>query len=270
MNADADSVLVVKHLSLTFGAVVAVDDLSFVAQRHEITGLIGPKAAGKTAVLDCISGIRHPPTGRIELHSGGGATFLLERMDDYRIARDARVARMFHNPRLFAGLTVLENVLIAPNLRQRLADAVRPVFMPSIRRQQALYWLDRVGLSHFAQRMPGELPRALQRRVELARALASESHLICFDDPQGGLSRHEFCHLAARMRELGCERSTMLVTADDPEIAEMLCDRAVVLDRGVCIANGSPRQLRDDRFVRRAFLGVPGGGDTVPGLPVSC
>lgn len=267
--------LFVRHLSLAFGEIVAIDDLSFIAGKGEVTALLGPPGSGKSSVLDCISGLIRPQVGRIELHARTPAPFLLERMEHCRIAREARVVRTFRNPPLFAAMTVLENMLVAQNVRASATGFLLGMFALSRRRakrasERGRYWLDRLGLSHAAGRMAGDLPPGLQRRLEIARALATEPRLLCLDEPDNGLNDRERDQLCGQLLELKREGLAMLITGQDFGVAATLCDRVIALDHGACIAEGTPRDVCGQPAVLRAWLGVPHGREIVPRLAVSC
>src|ERR1700746_3497747 len=182
MNAPADPILTVEHLSMRFGGLVAIDDLSFSAERGQITALIGPNGAGKTTVFNCITGFYHPSVGMIRLAHPDGTTYLLERLLDFRIAKLARVARTFQNIRLFAGMTVLENLLVAqhnPLMRASGLTVLGPLGRPFYRHAEAAaidkakYWLDRVGLLRRADDPAGDLPYGEQRRGGGAGAMCT-------------------------------------------------------------------------------------------------
>jgi len=159
-----DPILSVEHLSMRFGGIVAVGDLSFVAQRGHITALIGPNGAGKTTVFNCITGFYRPTVGLIRLRHADGTTFLLERLLDFRISRHAKVARTFQNIRLFAAMTVLENLMVAQHAPLMLASGFTVLGLlglPGYRRAErtaidkARYWIDRIGLAHRRSRRTG-------------------------------------------------------------------------------------------------------------------
>jgi branched-chain amino acid transport system ATP-binding protein len=207
-------VLRVEHLSMRFGGLVAINDFSFVARRSDITALIGPNGAGKTTVFNCITGFYKPTEGRIALQfgdasvwdelgaltergtrravRGDGMLFLLERMPDYLVTQKARVARTFQNIRLFQGMTVLENLLVAQHNRLMRASGVTlfgALGLPAYARAEdaaidkARYWLDKIGLTERADDPAGELPYGAQRRLEIARAMCTEPVLLCLDEP---------------------------------------------------------------------------------------
>ncbi len=265
--------LVVQHLTLAFGSVTAIDDLSFTARDNQITAILGPGGAGKTSVLNCISGLCRPGSGGIEFHTAGGAPLLLERMESWRITREARIARTFRNPRIFAGLTVLENVLLAQNAMRSRAAELAALFTSAKSRkaaQRARYWLDRMGLSQVAESPAGVLSPGSQRRLEIARALAADPRLLCLDEPAAGLDRWEQDALIRRMQDSKQQMPAVLITGHEAGTMESLCDHAVVLDRGRAIASGKARDLCSDAAVLCAWLGVPPGGESVPRIAASC
>src|SRR6186713_2266219 len=176
----SEPILTVEHLTMRFGGLLAVDDLSFSAQRGDITAIIGPNGAGKTTVFNCITGFYKPTEGMITLRHPDGAEFLLERMDDFRIAQRAKVARTFQNIRLFSGMTVLENLMVAQHNRLMLASGYTfagifgaSSYKTSEREAVELckFWLDRIGLTDRADDPAGDLSYGAQRRLEIARAM---------------------------------------------------------------------------------------------------
>ncbi len=269
----AQHLLHVQHLSLSFGSVPAIDDLSFSVRKNEITGLLGPEGAGKTTVLDCLSGFRRPDAGRMELYAGSARPRLLERMEPCSIVRHAGVARTFRDPKLFRRMTVLENVLIGQFAVRSAVWSVAGLFPARWNRkaaERARYWLDRMGLSHAAGRKAGELSAPMQRRLEIARAAATRPHLLCMDEPDIGLGGRERDQLAAHLLELRQNGISVLVTGQDVRLVRSICDHVVVLDRGACVAAGKPREVCGTPSVQRAWLGVPAGHDLVPRIHVSC
>ena len=183
-TATAPTVLKLEHLTMRFGGLVAVDDLSFEARHGEITALIGPNGAGKTTVFNCITGFYKPTTGLISLYQQSGKTFYLDRMPDFRVCADAKVARTFQNIRLFSGMTILENLLVAQHNHLMVASGMTIFGMfglPSYKRaekasiEKAAYWLDKVGLTDRADDPAGDLPYGAQRRLEIARARIAEN-----------------------------------------------------------------------------------------------
>src|SRR6516164_8850226 len=215
-----DPILSVEHLSMRFGGIVAVGDLSFVAQRGHITALIGPNGAGKTTVFNCITGFYRPTVGMIRLRHADGKTFLLERLLDFRIARHAKVARTFQNIRLFAAMTVLENLMVAQHAPLMLASGFTVLGLLGLsgyRRAErtaidkARYWIDRIGLAHRANDRAGDLPYGQQRRLEIARAMCTDPVLLCLDEPAAGLNARESAELNALLMGMRGDYGTTIV-----------------------------------------------------------
>lgn len=259
--------LTVEHLTMQFGGLLAIDDVSFTAAERAITAIIGPNGAGKTTVFNCITGFYQPTVGRLALHSRRGE-FLLERMEGFRIAQKARVARTFQNIRLFPQMSVLENLLVAQHNRLMRASGMTLLGLlgaPGFRRAEreavdhARYWLDRTGLLAAADADAGNLPYGAQRRLEIARAMCTRPALLCLDEPAAGLNpieSHELNRLLIFIRdehEIG-----LLLIEHDMSVVMEISDHIVVLDHGSKIAEGTPDVVRHSPEVIRAYLGEEG------------
>ncbi|HJS31640.1 MAG TPA: ATP-binding cassette domain-containing protein [Alphaproteobacteria bacterium] len=263
MNAAAP-LLQVERLTMRFGGLVAVDGVSFAANDREITAIIGPNGAGKTTMFNCLTGFYKPTVGRLAL-ARNGATFMLERMDGFRIAQNAGVARTFQNVRLFPRMTVLENLVIAQHNRLMRASGFT-IFgllgLPGYRKAEkaaldlARYWLDRIGLLAKADMEAGNLAYGDQRRLEIARAMCTEPVLLCLDEPAAGLNPRESAALNQLLIEIrDRQRIAVLLIEHDMSVVMEISDHVIVLDYGRKISDGTPEHVRNDPAVIRAYLG---------------
>ncbi|AGB43748.1 ABC-type branched-chain amino acid transport systems, ATPase component [Mesorhizobium australicum WSM2073] len=269
MNANAqmnDAILQVDHLSMKFGGLVAIGDLSFTARRGEITALIGPNGAGKTTVFNCITGFYKPSEGMITLNRADGSSYLLERLPNHEIPARAKVARTFQNIRLFSGMTLLENLLVAQHNKLMKASGYtilglfgfsgyRKASAESV--ELAKHWLEKADLVDRADDPAGDLPYGAQRRLEIARAMCTGPELLCLDEPAAGLNPKE----SAALNELlmGIKHTTgtsILLIEHDMSVVMQISDHVVVLEYGRKISDGNPQSVRTDPRVIAAYLGV--------------
>ena len=262
---DLAPLLEVHHLTMRFGGLVAIDDLSFTAHQRQITAIIGPNGAGKTTVFNCLTGFYPPPVGQLTFHADGHQQ-LLEQMEGFKIARTG-VARTFQNIRLFGQMSVLENLVVAQHntlMRASGYTVLGVLGFPRYRHAEeaavarARDWLGRIGLTERADWNAANLPYGDQRRLEIARAMCMEPKLLCLDEPAAGLNPRETAELGQLLMRIRDEIGIgVLLIEHDMSVVMGISDHIIVLDYGRKIADGTPDEIKRDANVIKAYLGEP-------------
>ncbi|WPB56970.1 ABC transporter ATP-binding protein [Xylophilus sp. GOD-11R] len=251
-----DVVLDVRNISLSFGGVKALTDISFDVREHEVRSIIGPNGAGKSSMLNCINGVYQPQQGQITFR---GRTF--RHMNSRQVA-EMGVARTFQNLALFKGMSVLDNIMSGRNLRMKsnlLMQALRvgPAVREEMAHREAVERIiDFLEIQAWRKTPVGQLPYGLQKRVDLGRALAMEPQVLLLDEPMAGMNVEEKQDMCRFILDVNEEfRTTIVLIEHDMGVVMDISDRVVVLDYGRKIGDGTPAEVRGNEEVIRAYLG---------------
>ncbi len=252
-----DVILDVQNISLRFGGVKALTDISFNVREHEIRAIIGPNGAGKSSMLNCINGVYQPQEGKITFR---GQTF--RGMNSRQVA-EMGVARTFQNLALFKGMSVIDNIMTGRNLRMKsnlLLQALRigPAQKEEERHREFVeHIIDFLEIQAFRKTPVGQLPYGLQKRVDLGRALAMEPQVLLLDEPMAGMNLEEKQDMCRFILDVNDEfGSTIVLIEHDMGVVMDISDRVVVLDYGKKIGDGTPEVVRSDEEVISAYLGT--------------
>ena len=261
----SDNLLDVENLTMKFGGLIAIDNLSFSAKKDHITSIIGPNGAGKTTVFNCLTGFYKATAGSMFLNKENNKMDL-KKFSDFKVAQKAGVARTFQNIRLFPQMSVLENMMVAQHNKLMTASGFSILGLINSKsylqkEKEAMeiskYWLDIIGLTNRADDNAGDLPYGDQRKLEIVRAMCIEPHLLCLDEPAAGLNAKESAELNKLLKFIKNDKKTgILLIEHDMSVVMGISDHVVVLNYGKKIFEGTAKETKNSPEVIEAYLGT--------------
>jgi len=261
----SNTLLDVQNLTMKFGGLVAIDDLTFSAKKDNITSIIGPNGAGKTTVFNCLTGFYKATAGSMYLNKDDNKMDL-KKFSDFKVAQKAGVARTFQNIRLFPQMSVLENMMVAQHNKLMKASGFSILGLINSKsylqqEKEAMeiskYWLDIIGLTNRADDNAGDLPYGDQRKLEIVRAMCIEPHLLCLDEPAAGLNAKESAELNKLLKFIKNDKKTgILLIEHDMSVVMGISDHVVVLNYGKKIFEGTAKETKNSPEVIEAYLGT--------------
>ena len=261
----SNTLLDVQNLTMKFGGLIAIDDLTFSAKKDHITSIIGPNGAGKTTVFNCLTGFYKATAGSMYLNKENNKMDL-KKFSDFKVAQKAGVARTFQNIRLFPQMSVLENMMVAQHNKLMVASGFSILGLINSKSylqkekeatEISKYWLDIIGLTNRADDNAGDLPYGDQRKLEIVRAMCIEPHLLCLDEPAAGLNAKESADLNKLLKFIKNDKKTgILLIEHDMSVVMGISDHVVVLNYGKKIFEGTAKETKHSPEVIEAYLGT--------------
>ncbi len=261
----SEKLLDVQNLTMKFGGLLAIDDLTFSAKKDHITSIIGPNGAGKTTVFNCLTGFYKATSGSMYLNKNNNKMDL-KKFSDFKVAQKAGVARTFQNIRLFPQMSVLENMMVAQHNKLMTASGFSILGLINSKsylqkEKEAMeiskYWLDIIGLTNRADDNAGDLPYGDQRKLEIVRAMCIEPNLLCLDEPAAGLNAKESAELNKLLKFIKNDKKTgILLIEHDMSVVMGISDHVVVLNYGKKIFEGTAKETKNSPEVIEAYLGT--------------
>ena len=261
----SEKLLDVQNLTMKFGGLIAIDNLSFSAKKDHITSIIGPNGAGKTTVFNCLTGFYKATAGSMFLNKENNKMDL-KKFSDFKVAQKAGVARTFQNIRLFPQMSVLENMMVAQHNKLMVASGFSILGLINSKsylqkEKEAVeiskYWLNIIGLTNRADDNAGDLPYGDQRKLEIVRAMCIEPHLLCLDEPAAGLNAKESAELNKLLKFIKNDKKTgILLIEHDMSVVMGISDHVVVLNYGKKIFEGTAKETKNSPEVIEAYLGT--------------